>query len=161
MRQRAMIALAIAPRPELLLADEPTTALDVTVQEQVLDLLQDIQSETGMAMILVSHDIGVIARACDKVAVMYAGYVVERGRTAEVLSAPRHPYTVGLLAAVPRIDASHDATVPIVGQPPNLAELPTGCPFAARCAHARRDCQDVPMTLGPADADRASACPFF
>ncbi|HET6447583.1 MAG TPA: ABC transporter ATP-binding protein, partial [Conexibacter sp.] len=148
-RQRVMIALAIACRPALLLADEPTTALDVTIQDQILSLLADLQAELGMAVILVSHDLGVIAQSCDRVAVMYAGHVVEGGEVDEVLLAPRHPYTAGLLAAVPRMpEQGRAATLEAIGgQPPVITNLPPGCAFAPRCKHAREDCVEVPMTL--------------
>jgi peptide/nickel transport system ATP-binding protein len=156
MRQRVMIAMAIACRPKVLLADEPTTALDVTTQEQILQLLLRLQDESGMAIILVTHDLGVIEEVCDEVAVMYAGYVVERGHVDQLTRTPRHPYTRGLLAAMPQIDANSMPEV-IVGQPPDLAMLPSGCPFAPRCPEARPECTTVEMesmTL------TACACPF-
>ncbi len=158
MRQRAMIALALACKPQLLLADEPTTALDTTVQIQILLLLRELQREFGMSVIFVTHDVGVVAEIADRVAVMYAGRMVEIGPVAEVVLRPQHPYTQGLLASTihgsmrgTRIDA-------IPGAPPNLAALPPGCSFAPRCKHARDDCraQVPPMTaLGPA---HAAAC---
>jgi oligopeptide/dipeptide ABC transporter ATP-binding protein len=156
MRQRVMIAMAIACRPKVLLADEPTTALDVTTQEQILQLLLRLQDESGMAIILVTHDLGVIEEVCDEVVVMYAGYVVERGHVDRLTRTPRHPYTRGLLAAMPQIDADSMPAV-IVGQPPDLAMLPPGCPFAPRCPEARPECAAVEMqsmTL------TACACPF-
>jgi peptide/nickel transport system ATP-binding protein len=156
MRQRVMIAMAIACRPKVLLADEPTTALDVTTQEQILQLLLRLQDESGMAIILVTHDLGVIEEVCDDVAVMYAGYVMERGTVDQLVQAPRHPYTRGLLAAMPQIDESSMPKV-IVGQPPDLSLLPPGCPFAPRCPEARPECMAVEMesmTLA------ACACPF-
>jgi oligopeptide/dipeptide ABC transporter ATP-binding protein len=146
MRQRIMIALAIAPRPRLLLADEPTTALDVTIQDQILALLAEIRDDTGMAMILVSHDVGVVAQNADDIIVMYAGRILESGTTQEVLHAPRHPYTRGLLRAMPSIDVLRPKRlIPIMGQPPNLAALPPGCPFAPRCAFATEECRSVPV----------------
>jgi peptide/nickel transport system ATP-binding protein len=156
MRQRVMIAMAIACRPQVLLADEPTTALDVTTQEQILQLLLQLQDESGMAIILVTHDLGVIEEVCDEVAVMYAGYVMERGSVDQLTRAPRHPYTRGLLAAMPQSDA-HSLPKVILGQPPDLSMLPPGCPFAPRCPEARPECSAVEMegmTL------TACACPF-
>jgi oligopeptide/dipeptide ABC transporter ATP-binding protein len=156
MRQRVMIAMAIACRPQVLLADEPTTALDVTTQEQILQLLLRLQDESGMAIILVTHDLGVIEEVCDEVAVMYAGYVVERGGVDGLVSGARHPYTKGLLGAMPQIDARSMPDV-IVGQPPDLGMLPAGCPFAPRCPQARAECESVDMQ-GMTLTD--CACPF-
>jgi oligopeptide/dipeptide ABC transporter ATP-binding protein len=156
MRQRVMIAMAIACRPRVLLADEPTTALDVTTQEQILRLLLRLQDESGMAIILVTHDLGVVEEVCDEVAVMYAGYVVERGSIEELVTAPKHPYTRGLIAAMPQIDARTLPAV-IVGQPPDLGMLPPGCPFAPRCPQVRAECESIPMeTLTLTNC----ACPF-
>jgi len=162
MRQRVMIAIAIACRPRLLLADEPTTALDVTIQDQILALLAELQHEFGMAMVLVSHDLGVVAQNCDSVAVMYAGYVVEEATAGELFRAPRHPYTVALLQALPSIRrAGERRRLPqISGQTPDLAQLPEGCPFRPRCPSARDECAEVtmePLTVG---AGHLSACPF-
>jgi oligopeptide/dipeptide ABC transporter ATP-binding protein len=162
MRQRVMIALAIATGPRLLLADEPTTALDVTIQDQILALLAGIRRESGMAMILVSHDVGVIARDADEIAVMYAGRIVEHGPAEAVLRQPRHPYTRGLLAAIPRLEPRRAGVplVPIAGQPPDLTDLPPGCPFAPRCPEARPACAEVPMVLDASPPGHGSACPF-
>jgi oligopeptide/dipeptide ABC transporter ATP-binding protein len=161
MRQRVMIAIAISARPKLLLADEPTTALDVTTQEQILALLAELQSESGMAIVLVSHDLGVISEACDDVVVMYAGRVLEAGHSQEVLLRPRHPYTRGLLEAMPSLDSTRDVrAVPIPGQPPDLSALPAGCPFAPRCRFARPECEEVPVILDRDLANHGSACPF-
>jgi oligopeptide/dipeptide ABC transporter ATP-binding protein len=162
MRQRVMIALAIAGRPGLLLADEPTTALDVTIQDQILSLLADLQAELGMAMIIVSHDFGVIARSCDDVAVMYAGHIVEAGTAEAVLHGARHPYTRGLLRAIPDLPTAqqHSELDPIPGQPPHLADLPAGCPFQARCAFTRPACAGVEMRLKRGASAHVSACPF-
>jgi peptide/nickel transport system ATP-binding protein len=162
MRQRVMIALAIAPRPALLLADEPTTALDVSVQDQILALLAQIRREDGMAMILVSHDVGVIAENCEAVSVMYAGYIVERGTTASVLREPSHPYTRGLLGALPDVAdvGSRRPLVPIHGQPPNIAALPEGCPFSSRCPEVRDACTTVDMRLDISADGHGTACPF-
>jgi oligopeptide/dipeptide ABC transporter ATP-binding protein len=162
MAQRAMIAIAIAGNPRLLLADEPTTALDVSVQDQVLLLLEELRLASGMSMILVSHDMGVIAQSCDRVAVMYAGSILEQGTVDEVLRSPRHPYTQMLLGAVPSLEPNVERKqlAAIAGQLPDLASLPPGCPFAARCAHVRPECVEVPMVLDAPDGAHSSACPF-
>ena len=162
MAQRVMIALAIAGNPRLLLADEPTTALDVSVQDQVLSLLEELRLETGMAMVIVSHDLGVIARSCDRVAVMYAGSLLEQGTVDEVLRSPRHPYTRMLLATIPslRPNADRSPLTSIGGQLPDLATLRGGCPFAARCAYRRDACDDIPVVLDAPDGSHGSACPF-
>ena len=161
MRQRVMIALGIACDPVLLLADEPTTALDVTIQDQILSLLADLQAEYGMTLILVSHDFGVIGQVCDRVAVMYAGRVVETGRVEEVLETPRHPYTAGLLAAVPANPGEERRLARgIPGQPPTITNLPEGCTFTPRCPFARAECRGVSMSLDASPGDHRSACPF-
>jgi peptide/nickel transport system ATP-binding protein len=163
MRQRVMIALAIAAQPSLLLADEPTTALDVTVQEQVLELLLEIQQDTGMSMILVSHDFGVIGSTCDDIAVMYGGRVVECGSREAVLRSPRHPYTKALMAAVPQVPAEGKDVVQvqaIPGQPPEVYALELGCIFVPRCAWARPECGKVSMVLDAQSPDHGSACPY-
>jgi oligopeptide/dipeptide ABC transporter ATP-binding protein len=162
MRQRVMIALALASAPRLLLADEPTTALDVTIQDQILTLLHELQQESGMAMVLVSHDIGVVGQVCDRVAVMYAGRLVETGEVGEVLHDARHPYTAGLLASVPTLAdafAGREA-VPIAGQLPELTDLPAGCSFRPRCPHAAPRCAEIAMALDEPFAAHGSACPF-
>ncbi|MGW7353328.1 ABC transporter ATP-binding protein [Streptomyces sp. Z26] len=134
MRQRAMIAMALVCNPDLLIADEPTTALDVTVQAQILDLLKDLQQEFGSAIVFITHDLGVIANVSDDILVMYAGRAVERGSTREVLTAPQHPYTWGLLSSMPRITSNVDEELkPIEGSPPSLLNPPSGCPFHPRC----------------------------
>jgi len=135
-RQRIMIAMAIALDPKLLIADEPTTALDVTVQAQIMTLLADLQAETGMAMILISHDLGVVADVAERAAIMYAGRIVETGRIREVYDHPAHPYTKGLLDSIPSAAAVGERLKPIVGSPPNLLALPTGCAFHPRCPFA-------------------------
>ena len=162
MRQRVMIAIAIASQPKLLLADEPTTALDVTIQDQILSLLAEIREETGMSMILVSHDVGVVAQNADEVAVMYAGRLVEKGSAREVLHKPRHPYTRGLLNAVPKIEqvGQRSPLIPIRGQPPNLADLPQGCPFQPRCPFVNDKCYSVLMELDRPEPEHGSMCPF-
>ncbi len=138
MRQRVMIAMALACNPLVLIADEPTTALDVTVQAQILDLLREIQTEQGMSIMLITHDLGVVAEMCDSVAVMYAGAVVEYASVHELYKNPKHPYTVGLLNSVPR--PGSDKLRPIDGQPPNLIDLPPGCRFAPRCPLVEERC---------------------
>jgi oligopeptide/dipeptide ABC transporter ATP-binding protein len=162
MRQRVMIAIAISCRPKLLLADEPTTALDVTIQDQILSLLLELQAEEGMAILLVSHDLGVIAQTCDRVAVMYAGYVVEEAGTEVLFARPAHPYTVALLQALPELAAQREdrRLVPIRGQPPDLVGLPEGCPFAPRCDLARPACAEVSMELLELAPGHGTACPF-
>ncbi|UCB47027.1 MAG: ABC transporter ATP-binding protein [Spirochaetota bacterium] len=162
MRQRVMIAIAIASQPKLLLADEPTTALDVTIQDQILNLLANIREETGMSMILVSHDVGVVAQNADYVAVMYAGQIMERGNAQDVLHNPRHPYTRGLLNAIPKIEqvGQSGPLEPIPGQPPNLTELPPGCPFQPRCPYVKDDCTKVSMELDRPEPEHGTACCF-
>ena len=140
MRQRAMIAIALGARPKLLLADEPTTALDVTIQDQIMKLLNQLKSELGMSIILVTHDLGVIAQMCDRVAVMYAGQIVEMTDTVTLFSRPRHPYTYGLMGSLPSEGAAGAALEAIKGAPPNLAHLPEGCPFSPRCKYACEVC---------------------
>jgi oligopeptide transport system ATP-binding protein len=153
MRQRAMIAMAVACQPKLLIADEPTTALDVTIQAQILDLLRRLRRELGMALILITHDLGVVAGMCDRVIVMYAGFVVEQAPTRRLFAQPSHPYTLGLLASVPRIDRDPDLDLPsIEGAPPDLAALPVGCPFQARCRFVIDRCRaELPplLDVGP------------
>ncbi len=144
MRQRVMIAMAIALDPRILIADEPTTALDVTVQAQVMDLLKDLQRETGMGLILITHDLGVVNEVADDVAVMYAGRIVERGTVDDVFTDAAHPYTEGLMKSVPQVEAKGGRLQPIVGQPPNLAAIPSGCPFHPRCTHRRLGAEAAP-----------------
>ncbi|MFE5584292.1 dipeptide ABC transporter ATP-binding protein [Kitasatospora sp. NPDC056531] len=156
MRQRAMIAMAVANQPDILLADEPTTALDVTIQAQVLDVLRTAQRETGAALVLVSHDLGVIAGTADRVAVMYAGRVVETATVDELFAAPRHPYTLGLIGALPRLDGHGGPLVPIPGTPAPMAELPPGCPFAARCPLAEERCSVAEPVLEGAEGHLAA-----
>lgn len=140
MRQRIVGATALAGVPKLIVADEPTTNLDVTIQLQYLNLLKDLQRQTGVALIFVTHDLGIVAKMCDKVAVMYAGKIVEQGSVREIYEHPKHPYTEGLLKAVPRI-GSKAALYLIPGQPPDLANLPLGCPFSPRCPHSMERCK--------------------
>jgi len=168
MRQRVMIAMAIALDPRVLIADEPTTALDVTVQAQVMDLLKELQRDTGMGLVLITHDMGVVNEVADDVAVMYAGRVIERGTVDAVFSRPAHPYTEGLMKSIPAVDVKGGRLQPIVGQPPSLSAIPSGCPFHPRCSHRRlgaeaapgRECSvDVPP-LRPVVPGREAACHY-
>jgi oligopeptide/dipeptide ABC transporter ATP-binding protein len=160
MRQRAMIAVAIACEPRVLVADEPTTALDVTVQAQVLELFAELQRRLGMAMLMVTHDVGVARDIADEVAVMYAGRIVEAGPADEVLTSPRHPYTMGLLGAVPTPTVSRGALLAIPGRPPAAGEpLPAGCAFSPRCPHVEAACRAEVPSLVPVGVGRTSACP--
>ncbi len=161
MRQRAMIAMALINEPKLLIADEPTTALDVTVQAQILELIERLQSETGTAVIMITHDLGVVAEVTDDIAVMYAGRVVERAATRELFSAPQHPYTWGLLRSIPRLDAPRDEElVPIEGRPPSLINRPPGCAFHPRCPFVREAHKRIDPQLEPVEGrgDHAVAC---
>ncbi len=158
MRQRAMIAAALAGRPALLIADEPTTALDVTVQAQILRLLLDLRDANGLAILLVTHDLGIVAETCDTVAVMYAGRIVERGRAAEVLADPRHPYTEGLLGSRPGMGRARAPLAAIPGQPPSPALAPAGCAFHPRCRHGIDACRAAAPPLRPAGPGRLVAC---
>ncbi len=158
MRQRVMIAMALACRPRLLIADEPTTALDVTVQAQILDLLRDIQAETGMGMILITHDLGVVAETADEVAVMYAGRVVERACATELFADPQHPYTIGLLGSIPRMDLDLARLPTIEGSVPPPFAWPPGCRFAPRCAFAETACDAAPPALRDLAPGHAAAC---
>jgi len=144
MRQRAMIAMALANDPALLIADEPTTALDVTIQAQILDLMRTLSSETGAALILITHDLGVVAEMADKVAVMYAGRIVESGSVADIFDDPQHPYTLGLMSSMPSLGGRSDRLVTIPGAVPAPSDMPTGCRFAARCPFAGPDCAAPP-----------------
>jgi oligopeptide/dipeptide ABC transporter ATP-binding protein len=159
MRQRMMIAMALACNPALVLADEPTTALDVTIQAQILELMKDLSRQRGIAVVLITHNLGVVARYADRVNVMYAGKLVEQGSARDVYSDSRHPYTLGLLRSVPRLDEPRKATLyPIGGQPPDLMHLPPGCAFAPRCQYAIDRCRTEVPPLMPVAADHLSAC---
>jgi oligopeptide transport system ATP-binding protein len=161
MRQRAMIAMALACQPQLIIADEPTTALDVTVQAQILALLKEVTRAVNSALILITHDLGVVARYADRVCVMYGGRIVESGPAREIYARPRHPYTIGLMASVPRLDqAAGSRLMPIEGQPPNLANLPPGCAFAPRCRHATDLCQKERPVLARSGPEHHSACHY-
>lgn len=144
MRQRVMIAMALLCRPKLLIADEPTTALDVTVQAQIMTLLNELKREFNTAIIMITHDLGVVAGICDKVLVMYAGRTMEYGKARDVFYQPTHPYSIGLLNAVPRLDAEGGVLLTIPGNPPNLLRLPQGCPFKPRCPYAMERCSSAP-----------------
>ncbi|MEV6374367.1 ABC transporter ATP-binding protein [Micromonospora musae] len=160
MRQRVMIAMALALNPKVLIADEPTTALDVTVQAQIMDLLADLRRELGMAMILITHDLGVVAGVADRIAVMYAGRIVEHADVRSLYRAPAHPYTKGLLESIPRLDVRGQELATIKGLPPNLMRIPSGCPFHPRCPYVQQVCVDVvPHSLVLGDG-RTSECHF-
>ncbi|MCY4449995.1 MAG: ABC transporter ATP-binding protein [Chloroflexi bacterium] len=162
MRQRVMIAMALSCSPKLLIADEPTTALDVTIQAQILELIQQVQRELGIAVIIITHNLGVVARYVDRINVMYAGRIVERGTLHQVFDEPQHPYTKGLLASVPRLDKPKgERLIPIEGMPPDLSNLPPGCAFRERCAYAIARCEeDVPEVrhVRSAAAEHHVAC---
>ena len=164
MRQRAMIAMSMANRPAILVADEPTTALDVTIQAQVLDVLRAAQKETQAATILITHDLGVVAELADRVAVMYAGRIVELADVETLFARPRHPYTLGLLASLPRLDLDLARLSPIPGQPPSLIDLPPGCPFHPRCrlSRGRERCRtELPPLSGTDRPGQRAACHFW
>jgi peptide/nickel transport system ATP-binding protein len=158
MRQRAMIAMAIANQPDLLIADEPTTALDVTIQAQVLEVLSDIREETGAAMILITHDLGVVAGAAHRMQVMYGGRIFERGTVDEVFTHPENPYTRGLLRSMPRVDHIGERLHPIPGSPPSLLRMPTGCAFAPRCPFVGPACHERPAQLEEAAPGHHNRC---
>ncbi len=142
MRQRVMIAMALSCNPQLLIADEPTTALDVTIQAQITDIVKRLRQEMGMAIIWITHDLGVVAGLADRVMVMYAGYIIEKADVKDLYADPRHPYTLGLLRSIPRLDAQRKSKLtPIEGLPPDLIQMPKGCPFEARCAYAIERCK--------------------
>ena len=157
-RQRVMIAMALACAPDLLIADEPTTALDVTVQAEILDLLRGLQAETGMALILITHDLGVVAEMADEVAVMYAGRVVEQAPVAALFGDPQHPYTLGLLGSLPRLDGHTERLPTIEGTMPQADALPPGCRFHPRCVFAAPGCARADMALRPLGPDHQVAC---
>jgi peptide/nickel transport system ATP-binding protein len=162
MRQRAVIAIAMANDPDVIIADEPTTALDVTVQAQVLEALEAAQAETGAALVLITHDLGVIAGHADRICVMYAGKLVEKGTVDEVFYQPRMPYSLGLLGSLPRLDeGGRQRLTPIVGAPPSLVNLPPGCPFTPRCPLAQQVCEDDEPALEPTETpEHVAACHF-
>ena len=158
MRQRVMIAIALACSPTLIIADEPTTALDVTIQAQILELMQELQKKLGMAIIMITHDLGVIADMCDEIIVMYAGRICERGTADEIFYNPRHEYTKGLLRSIPRLDTRHRKLIPIAGSPVDLTNMPKGCAFASRCDHAMKICLgELPEEL-PINDNHMASC---
>ena len=158
MRQRVMIAMALACEPDILIADEPTTALDVTIQAQILELMKDLQKKLGMAIIMITHDLGVIADMCDEIIVMYAGRICERGTVDEIFYNPRHEYTKGLLRSIPKLDARNQRLIPIAGSPVDLTSMPAGCAFASRCDCAMKIClTDLPEEL-PINENHRAAC---
>lgn len=161
LRQRVMIAMALMCRPELLIADEPTTALDVTLQAQILDMLRSLRDELGMGMLMITHDLGVVAEFCDRVAVMYAGRIVETASVEQLFARPRHPYTHGLLASIPRLSTEKGSRLPVIdGMVPGPGNRPKGCAFMARCPRAQVHCRDEqPLLSGDADHRFACFCP--
>src|ERR1700712_1281660 len=163
MRQRVMIAIALACDPMLLIADEPTTALDVTLQAQILELMRELKAASGAAIILITHDLGVVAEVCDDVAVMYAGEIVEQAPVAELFARPQHPYTVGLLGSIPRLDRKTARLATIEGMVPNMSNPPPGCRFAARCPFASAPCLEAPppmVAVGPSHWSRCIRAPL-
>jgi oligopeptide transport system ATP-binding protein len=161
MRQRVMIAMALALDPDILIADEPTTALDVTVQAQIMDLLAELQGQTNMGLILITHDLAVVAEVADRVAVMYAGKIVETGSVFEIYENAAHPYTEGLMQSIPRLDQKGTALDPIRGSPPNLMHIPSGCAFHPRCPYARERCTREVPPLYEVALNRSSACHYY
>jgi oligopeptide transport system ATP-binding protein len=160
MRQRVMIAMSLLCQPDILIADEPTTALDVTVQAQIMKLLAELQKEFGMAVVLITHDLGVVAGSCEETLVMYGGQVMEHGTTTGIFERPTHPYTMGLLKAVPRLDQETEQLETIPGNPPNMMNMPTGCPFVPRCGFATDACWEIRPVLKRAEGfkTRTRAC---
>ena len=159
MRQRVMIAMALSCNPRLIIADEPTTALDVTIQAQILELMQDLAAQFGTAMIIITHNLGVVARYADRVNVMYAGKIIETGKASEIYHNPHHPYTMGLLASVPRLDEAERARLEAIeGLPPNLVNMPQGCSFAPRCRFAYDKCLEEEPTLAEVESGHEASC---
>jgi oligopeptide transport system ATP-binding protein len=159
MRQRAMIAMALACDPAILIADEPTTALDVTIQAQIIDLVKSLRDQLGMAVIWITHDLGIIAGLAERVIVMYAGFIVEQGNVDDIYGDPRHPYTLALLKSLPRVDrTSRERLTTIDGLPPDLLGLPPGCPFTPRCTYAVERCRQENPTLAQVEDDHQVAC---
>jgi oligopeptide transport system ATP-binding protein len=158
MRQRAMIATALSCDPKLLIADEPTTALDVTIQAQILDLMKKLQKEVNTSIIIITHDLGVIAEVCTDIIVMYGGMIMEKGTVNDIFYNPTHPYTIGLHDSIPKVRGSKDRLVPILGSPPDLLSPPAGCPFSPRCKHAMQICLEEPAPLFNISDTQHSAC---
>jgi len=161
MQQRVMIAMALASEPKLLVADEPTTALDVTIQAQILDLLRDLKQRLGMAILLITHNLGIVGDMADRVAVMYAGQIVELAPALELLRRPLHPYTKALMASVPKLQGNHDRLAAIPGNVPRIGNFPTGCRFAPRCPVARLECSEKIPELVEVEPRRWVRCPFW
>jgi peptide/nickel transport system ATP-binding protein len=160
MRQRVMIAMALINNPSLLIADEPTTALDVTIQAQILDLIQELQAETGMGAVFITHDLGVVAEIATNVAVMYGGQIVESGPVHAVFDDPQHPYTIGLMSSVPRMTGARDRLITVPGTVPSLADMPKGCRFRTRCPFATDECAERPTLSGIGQGGHAVACHY-
>ena len=159
MRQRVMIAIALSCKPKLIIADEPTTALDVTIQAQILELMKNLAKDSDVSLVIITHNLGVVARYADRVNVMYAGRIVEAGTTAEIFARPRHPYTIGLLKSVPRLNIGRgERLVPIEGQPPDLTQLDGGCAYRTRCTWAAEQCAEAIPQLQQLSAGQKSAC---
>ena len=158
MRQRVMIAMALACEPDILIADEPTTALDVTIQAQILELMQNLQKELGMAIIMITHDLGVVAQMCDEVIVMYAGSICEQGTADEIFYNPKHEYTKGLMRSIPTVDSDGSRLHPITGTPIDLLNMPEGCPFAPRCDAAMKICLHQRCQRMQINDDHQAAC---
>ena len=160
MRQRIMIAMSLLCQPRLLIADEPTTALDVTVQAQIMQVLSDIRADFGTAIVLITHDLGIVAGFCDRTLVMYGGQIMEEGPTVDIFAGPAHPYTSGLLRAVPRLDREEETLATIAGEPPDMSSLPPGCPFSPRCAQVLENCDaDRPVLMSTDHRRRACHLP--
>lgn len=159
MRQRAMIAIALSCQPDLLIADEPTTALDVTIQAQILELLKDLKDKVNTAIILITHDLGVVADVCSRIVVMYGGLIMEEGASEDIFYAPKHPYTMGLIKSIPRLDLNEkQRLIPIPGTPPDLLSPPSGCPFASRCPYAMQICASEPPKFYELNQGHRAAC---
>lgn len=158
MRQRVMIAMALANDPKVLIADEPTTALDVTIQAQIISLIEDLQKETGTALIMITHDLGVVAEIADRVAVMYAGRIVEDGSAEAIFDNPQHPYSIGLMSSIPSIGAREGRLATIGGMVPTVDQMPSGCRFAPRCPFAQADCETAPPQLDDIEPGHKAAC---
>ena len=159
MRQRVVIAIALACKPALLIADEPTTALDVTIQAQILELIKELQNDLGMSVILITHDLGVIAETCDQVVVMYAGRVAEKGSVYDLFDKPAHPYTQGLLSSIPRLDTTPKSKLSVIeGMVPGLQDLPLGCRFENRCPHAQERCKDASPSIANVSDNHEVSC---
>ncbi|WP_435320838.1 ABC transporter ATP-binding protein [Haloarchaeobius sp. TZWSO28] len=158
MRQRVLIAMAISCDPEILIADEPTTALDVTIEAQIFEVLEKLRDKYGMSVILITHDLGVVAGTCDNVAVVYAGHIVERASVDDIFESPRHPYTRGLMRSIPKLRHDEDRLTPIEGNVPDLTALPSGCSFHPRCVHATADCRRIDPDLREVETGRQAAC---